>query len=112
LPRIAGEGAAARAAELLALLSAHPALADRLALAERIGGRRWRLRFRDGVTVELPAQGVAEALAQLPELTQAAARTGANEIDLRVAGRTLVREVPGSRQVVGQLSDAHATGGM
>lgn len=113
LPRIAGEGAAAGAAELLALVSMYPALAGRLAIAERIGERRWRLRLNDGVTVELPAEGVAEALVRLPELVQAAVRTNTNEIDLRVAGRTLVRRGPESRQVVGQLSDARgATDGM
>ena len=37
----------------------------------RIGERRWRLRLRDGVTVELPAEGVAEALVRLPDLMQA-----------------------------------------
>ena len=94
------------AAALFALVSGYPALANRLEIAERVGERRWRLLLVGGGTVELPAEGVAEALARLPELAQAAARAGANEIDLRVAGRTLVRKGPESRQVVGQLSDA------
>ncbi|MEZ0305198.1 MAG: cell division protein FtsQ/DivIB [Hyphomicrobiaceae bacterium] len=106
LPRVAGEGAPAGAAALFALVSGYPALANRLEIAERVGERRWRLLLVGGGTVELPAEGVAEALARFPELAQAAARAGANEIDLRVAGRTLVRMWPESRQVVGQLSGA------
>jgi cell division protein FtsQ len=106
LPRVAGEGAPAGAAALFALVSGYPALANRLEIAERVGERRWRLLLVGGGTVELPAEGVAEALARFPELAHAAARAGANEIDLRVAGRTLVRMWPESRQVVGQLSGA------
>jgi cell division protein FtsQ len=111
LPRVAGEGAAAEAAALFARLAEYPAFSRQIEMAERIGERRWTLRLAGGGVVELPAHGVAEALARVPELAETAARTGANEIDLRVPGRTLVRKGPGSRQVVGQLSDARAAAG-
>jgi cell division protein FtsQ len=117
LPRVAGEGAATEAAALFALMAGYPALGRRVELAERVGGRRWTLRLSNGAVIELPAEGVADALSRLPGLMEAARRTGANEIDLRVAGRALVRkgpdERPGSQQVMGQLSDARvAAGGM
>jgi cell division protein FtsQ len=113
LPRVAGEGAAGEASALLAMLGRYPDLARRLELAERVGERRWTLRLAGGVAVELPAHGVAEALTRVPVLADAAVRSGANEIDLRVPGRTLLRQEPEGRQVVGQLSDTQvAAGGM
>jgi cell division protein FtsQ len=113
LPRFAGEGAAAEAADLYALLSHHPALLRRVALAERVAERRWRLRLAGGSAIELPADGLGQALAQALQLVDAAARQGANEIDLRVPGRALVRQVPERRQVVGQAPEAPlATGGI
>jgi cell division protein FtsQ len=64
LPRIAGEGAAGETAALHTLLAEHPAFMARVALAERVGQRRWRLRLAEGSTVELPAHGEAEAIAR------------------------------------------------
>lgn len=117
LPRVAGEGAAEEAAALFALVAGYPALGSQIELAERIGQRRWTLRLSSGVVIELPAEGIGDALSRLPELMEAARQTGASEIDLRVPGRALVRKAPDdrpeSRRVVGQLSDAGmAAGGM
>jgi cell division protein FtsQ len=113
LPRVAGEGAAPEAAALFALIAGHPALVRRLEIAERIGERRWRLRLAGGAVVELPAAGIAEALERLPELMAAAQRMGADEIDLRVPSRMLLRKQPDAPQVIGQLSGARmAAGGM
>jgi cell division protein FtsQ len=91
LPRVAGEGAAGEAAALYDLLAEHPAFMARVAVAERVGRRRWTLRLDDGGGVQLPAQGERQALARA--LVVAAARgPGAVEIDVRVGERTLVRE--------------------
>lgn len=106
LPRLAGEGAATQAGELYALLANYPKLTRRIEVAERIGERRWTLRLIGGGTIELPADGVAEALARATALGIIAGETGFNEIDLRVAGRTLVRERQGNRQLAGQAADA------
>jgi cell division protein FtsQ len=65
LPRVAGEGAPAAAAEILAFVGNSPELARRLAVAERIGERRWTLRLTGGPDVHLPAGGVREALDRL-----------------------------------------------
>ena len=64
LPRLAGKGAPHEAAALYALLAGHPAVRDQVKLAERVGGRRWRLHLADGGTIELPAAGEREALAR------------------------------------------------
>jgi cell division protein FtsQ len=113
LPRIAGEGAATAAAALYALLAGYPTLARQVEIAERIGERRWTLRLAGGGAIALPAVGVADALARAPQLVAVAAQEGANEIDLRVSGRTLVRATATAQQVVGQIPDARmATGGI
>jgi cell division protein FtsQ len=65
LPRVAGEGAPAGAAEILALVGKDPELARRLAVVERIGERRWTLRLAGGPDIHLPAAGAVEALARL-----------------------------------------------
>ena len=111
LPRIAGEGAPTAAAALYTLLAGYPALAHQVEVAERIGERRWTLRLAGGGAIDLPADGVAQALARAPQLVAAAAQAGADEIDLRVPGRALVRKASGARQVVGQIPVARLAAG-
>jgi len=113
LPRLAGDGAATEAAGLFALLASYPDLARRIEVAERIGERRWTLRLLGGGAIALPADGVAEALARATALAGAAREAGIDAIDLRVAGRTLVREGRGGGQLAGHAADAGAaTGGI
>jgi cell division protein FtsQ len=110
LPRVAGEGAATEAGRLGALLAGHPALMARVDVAERVGGRRWMLRLADGGTVQLPAQGEAEAIARA--LRVASARgSDVSEIDVRVPERTLVRQ-PESRKETAGPEAPRVTGGI
>lgn len=93
LLQIAGEGAAAEAAALSALLSGHPDIAGLMRLAERVGERRWRLHLDGGSLIELPATGAAAALADLKAwkgLTKLLA-AGDAVIDARSSGRIAVR---------------------
>jgi cell division protein FtsQ len=94
LPRVAGEGAAAEAARLFAVLAGHPALMARVDVAERVGERRWRLRLADGGTVQLPAHGEADAIARALRIASARGPE-VSEIDVRVPERTLVRDPQG-----------------
>ncbi len=99
LPRLAGKGAPHEAAALYALLAGHPAVRDRVKLAERVGGRRWRLHLADGGTIELPAAGEREALARALARALALARYGiaqGSEIDLRADGHALLRKSGGA----------------
>jgi cell division protein FtsQ len=114
LPRVAGEGAAAEAAALYALLEDYPDLARRVELAERIGERRWTLRLAGGGIVQLPEEGVARALARAAALAGSTHEAGAGEIDLRVAGRILVRgRQSAPAEAVEQVQGAAlATGGI
>lgn len=113
LPRLAGEGAATEAAALYALLAGYPTLLRQVELAERVGGRRWTLRLAGGGAIQLPVDGVAEALARASAFAGSAREAGANEIDLRVAGRTLVRDGQDGGRLVEQAAGARlATGGI
>lgn len=96
LPRIVGEQAPEDARRLLELVAGFPEINQRLARAERIGGRRWSLVLHHGPRIELPAEADATALALLFE-----ARAEGRLIDLEVAvidmtvsRRVAVRPIP------------------
>jgi cell division protein FtsQ len=113
LPRLAGDGAAAAAAELFALLAGHADLMRQIDVAERVGERRWTLRLLGGGAIELPADAIGEALMRATALTAAARAAGSKDIDLRVAGRTLLHERRGGGRPTGHAADAEgATGGI
>jgi cell division protein FtsQ len=97
LPRIAGEGADSAFAGLRSLLAQHSDFQARMVSAERIGNRRWTLRLAGGGAIHLPARGEANALAQAMQLLRNG--VGHGEIDLRVAGRPILREGQRSAQV-------------
>jgi len=109
LPRVAGEGAAAKAADLHALLAEHPQAMARVDVAERIGQRRWALRLTDGGSVQLPAYGEAQAIARWLRVAEARG-PGAVEIDVRVEERTLVRAPEGSKATL-ELAARKVAGG-
>ena len=90
LLRVAGEGAPKEAAAVAALLLDFPHIARRVQVAERIGGRRWRLHVADGGSIDLPATGEADALARLTRLYESGL-PGARGIDVRMSTRVLVR---------------------
>jgi cell division protein FtsQ len=95
LRRLSGEGAPREAAALHELLGGHAGLLDRVKLAERVGGRRWRLHLADGSTIELPVSGEREALARGLALARSGVARG-GEIDLRADGRILLRTSRGA----------------
>ena len=80
-----------------------PALAERFEIAERVGGRRWTLQLDGGVTVQLPAEGDAEALARRAAHAGARAGARARSICGSPAARCM-RKRPGAVTVAGQLA--------
>ena len=109
LPRVAGEGAARKAADLHALLAEQSQAMARVEVAERVGQRRWVLRLSDGGSVQLPAHGEADAIARWLRVAEARG-PGAVEIDVRVKERTLVRAPEGSKATV-ELAAHKVAGG-
>jgi cell division protein FtsQ len=101
LPRVSGADGDHAVSGLIALLATAPELSQRVRVAERVGGRRWTLWLEGGGSVLLPAVEEVQALAQASQLLAGGFTRTA--IDLRTAGRVIVRE--GAR-----ASQAHWTG--
>ena len=99
LPVIVGADAPARAASLFAVTASEPSLHKRVKAAVRVGGRRWNVRLDNGIDVQLPEQGVAEAWHRLAEYERRH-RLLARDIavvDLRLPDLLIVRRSPGVR---------------
>jgi cell division protein FtsQ len=94
LLRLAGLGAPEAAPQLAAALASAPDINGRVAVATRIGARRWDMRFINGVTVRLPEdQGLEPAIERLAKLQVRTALTQRplELIDLRSRGRVYLR---------------------
>jgi cell division protein FtsQ len=93
---LVGDDAPPRGAALIELLGTEPGLQKRVVAAVRIGGRRWNLRFDNGVDVELPEDDAAGAWHRLAglERTDAILQRNVLAIDLRLPDRLVVRLVP------------------
>ena len=71
LPLVVGSGAQTKAKAFLALLDRHPAMRDSVRAVVLVGDRRWNLRLKNGIDVQLPETGVETALARLVEFDRA-----------------------------------------
>ena len=93
LPRVAGEGAATKAAEILAELGRYPEFASRVGAAELVEKRRWTLRINGGPDIKLPADEEPAALSKLMLLASRYDLLGPRyeTVDLRFAGRVVLR---------------------
>lgn len=96
LPLVVGHGAADHATPFLAQIAETQVLAGRVHAAVRVGGRRWDLHLVNGVTVQLPEDGVASALAKLAQLHDEAAVLDRDVvvIDMRLPDRAFIRVSP------------------
>jgi cell division protein FtsQ len=96
LPVVLGKGAPRHAAALMDMLARQPALFTQVEAAVRIGDRRWNLRMKYGVDVNLPEEGAADAWKRLAGLV-AEHRIFERDvavIDLRLPDRLVVRLAP------------------
>jgi cell division protein FtsQ len=100
LPLVVGSGAQARAKAFLALLEPYPELRDFVRAAVLVGERRWNLRLKNGIDVELPETGAAAALATLVALDREKSLITRDivMIDLRLPDRITVRLSDGAAQ--------------
>ncbi|THD42647.1 MAG: FtsQ-type POTRA domain-containing protein [Bradyrhizobium sp.] len=93
LPFVVGEGANAHLDEYQALLDASAELRPRIVAGVRVGDRRWTLKMRSGVDVELPEVDPLAAMATLltEERQSRLLERDILSVDLRVPGRVFVR---------------------
>lgn len=111
--RIRGEGANGEAAGIAATVARHPWIARRLALAERIAGRRWTLHLDNGTRLHLPPDRealVLDGLTSSPRLKRLVEAPG-RVIDLRSPGRIAVRGGPGTPLAKANAAQRLADGG-
>lgn len=93
LPLVVGSGAQSRAKEFLALLEPYPELRNLVRAAVLVGERRWNLRLKNGIDVELPETRVAAALERLVALDREKNLVTRDIVlvDLRLPDRITVR---------------------
>lgn len=93
LPLIVGDGAPKEAATLLEVLRSQPELWTRVHAVVRVGGRRWDLKFDNGIEVMLPELGVDDAWTRLASLERLHAILSRDVavLDLRLSDRLIVR---------------------
>lgn len=85
LPLLMGEGAPARAAEILAVLASEPGLAERVSHARLVGGRRWDVNLGGRIEVRLPEKEPGKAWRRLAAQHRTSALLGRaiTAVDLR-----------------------------
>ncbi len=93
LPLIVGAGAPEAASGILRALEGAPELAEKITALVRVSGRRWNLRFQNGLDVKLPE---ADLEAAINDLTALHAAHGTLDdpleyIDLRDPERVILR---------------------
>jgi cell division protein FtsQ len=93
LPLVVGPGAAATAAEILALIDRYPDIKEQMRAAIRVADRRWNLRLKNGLDIRLPETDVARSLDLLIALDRDRKLISRDltAIDLRLPDRVTVR---------------------
>ncbi len=97
---VSGKGSRDTVAELLTDLSEHKDLRKRIALALRVGERRWDLGTDNGVKIKIPEDDQAKALERLARAQEEDALLDQDitEIDMREKDRISIRTAPGKIQ--------------
>ncbi len=93
LPIVVGRGSREHARDLIGLLSSQPSLFAMVEAAIRIGNRRWNLRMKNGIEINLPEEEAEKAWRKLAELEieHGVFKRDVAAIDLRFPDRLVVR---------------------
>jgi cell division protein FtsQ len=93
LPIVVGRGARESAGSLIRMLATQPHIYPQVEAAVRIGDRRWNLRLKNGIEVNLPEEGSAKAWRKLAEIDaeHEVFKRDVATIDLRFPDRLVVR---------------------
>jgi cell division protein FtsQ len=91
---VVGPDAPEHSVELLHVLATEPDLFNQIKAAIRVGGRRWNIRFHNGVEVKLPEKNLEKAWSRLVNMQQAqkVLERDIVAIDLRLADRVYVKQ--------------------
>lgn len=115
LPLVVGDEASDDAMVMIRAMDQYPALKNGLEALSRIGDRRWDIIYKTGLRVQLPEQGVAQALAQLSTLEEhfKLLERDVTVVDLRVPGVVAVKPSDDAAKQLQQIAKAkiaHAKG--
>ncbi len=93
LPIVVGRGSRQHAGDLVRLLSTQPHIYPEVEAAVRIGDRRWNLRMKNGIEINLPEEGAETAWRKLAEIDaeHGVFKRDVAAIDLRFPDRLIVR---------------------
>jgi cell division protein FtsQ len=108
---LAGGDAPQNAGSLMTELTEYPTVRAHVAAAARVDGLRWNLILRNNTLVKLPSDNEQQAIAQLSQLQANIALLDrpVEVIDLRFAGRLIVRPYPSAAPVNSAASQASHT---
>ncbi|MGN6099920.1 MAG: cell division protein FtsQ/DivIB [Devosia sp.] len=109
LPLVVGDEAGDDAMGMLKALAQFPAIKKGLVALSRIGDRRWDMIYKSGLRVQLPEQGVAQALRQLDVLEQKfqILARDVTIVDLRVAGMVAVKPTDDAARQLAAIAKAN-----
>jgi cell division protein FtsQ len=93
LPLVVGAGAEKQAKDFFAVLDRHPGLRDLVRASVLVGERRWNLRLKIGIDVQLPETDLEQALVRLVALDHDKKLLSRDivSVDLRLPDRLTVR---------------------
>ncbi len=113
LPLLLGEGATEAVDEALALIATAPEIAPRLRALVRIGERRWDMVLTRDLTIRLPEEDPARALARVAALHYGEELLDRDlaTIDLRLPGRPTLRMTERAAETVRALIERLRAGG-
>jgi cell division protein FtsQ len=109
LPLVVGDDAGDDAMVMIEAMNRYPALKPGLEALSRIADRRWDMIYRSGLRVQLPEQGVAQALAQLSVLQDRfqVLDRDVTVIDLRVQGVVAVKPSDAAAKQLAAIAKAN-----
>ncbi|NBV05626.1 MAG: FtsQ-type POTRA domain-containing protein [Proteobacteria bacterium] len=85
---LSGKGANTNAKSLFNIFAIDPILSRRVYSATWLGGRRWDIRFDNGLLIKLPEEGISEAWQSLIKVyNMQGSIVGLKVIDLRISGK-------------------------
>ena len=96
LPLIIGASANLKALGMMTEMTGFPGIASQVKAYSFVGGRRWDLKMKNGVTLMLPEKDVASALASVASLEaeQGLFSRDVESVDMRISDRMIVRISP------------------
>jgi cell division protein FtsQ len=93
---VVGDDAPKNAQALIDVLKTQPDLMKRVTAAVWVGERRWNLQMDNGIEVQLPESGLADAWNHLAEIEKSHSLLARDiaMVDMRLADRVVVKAVP------------------